>query len=71
VVSNLVLRNQAIVGIVNASHSAFAESIRDLGAFRARWPGVLAKMITGRYRLEEFLAPVMGKAGGIKNVICL
>jgi threonine dehydrogenase-like Zn-dependent dehydrogenase len=69
ILTNLVLRNQAIVGIVNSGRSAFAAAIRDLGAFHRRWPGVLNQLITGRYPMEDFLAPVMGQAGGIKNVI--
>jgi hypothetical protein len=28
-------------------------------------------MITGRYPMEAFHDPVMGKAGGIKNVIAI
>jgi threonine dehydrogenase-like Zn-dependent dehydrogenase len=68
-VTNMVLRNQAILGIVNSGRQAFLDSIRDLGIFHQRWPGVLETLITGRFALEEFLDPVMGKAGGIKNVI--
>ncbi len=69
VVANLVLRNQAIVGIVNSGRQAFADAIRDLGIFHRRWPEALERMITGRYPMEQFLDPVMGRAGGIKNVI--
>jgi len=69
VICRLVLQNQALVGIVNAGRQAFADAIRDLGTFRARWPGALESMITGRFPMERFLDPVMGLAGGIKNVI--
>jgi threonine dehydrogenase-like Zn-dependent dehydrogenase len=69
VVSNLVLKNQVMLGIVNSGWHAFDDAIRDLGAFHARWPGVLESMITGRYPMEQFVEPVMGRAGGIKNVI--
>jgi threonine dehydrogenase-like Zn-dependent dehydrogenase len=68
-VTNLVLQNQAIVGIVNSGRQAFHDAIRDLGVFYGRWPGVLERLITGRYPMEDFLAPVQGRAGGIKNVI--
>jgi threonine dehydrogenase-like Zn-dependent dehydrogenase len=71
VLSNLVLKNQAIVGIVNSGRQAFVDAIRDLSSFHARWPGALESMITRRYPIEEFLDPVMGRAGGIKNVIQL
>jgi threonine dehydrogenase-like Zn-dependent dehydrogenase len=69
VITNLVLKNQAILGIVNSGRQAFADAIRDLGLFHTRWPGALESMITGRYPMEQFLGPVMGRAGGIKNVI--
>ena len=69
VIANLVLRNQAILGIVNSGREAFADAIRDLGIFHRRWPGVLEKMITGRYPIEEFFLPVSGRAGGIKNIV--
>jgi hypothetical protein len=71
VLTNLVLRNQVIVGIVNSGRTAFTDAIRDIGIFHRRWPGVLEQMITGRYPLEEFRDPVMGRAGGIKNVISI
>ena len=69
IVSNLVLKNQAVIGIVNAGRQAFADAIRDIGVFHARWPQALRAMITGHYPMEAFHAPVMGLAGGIKNVI--
>jgi len=69
IVTNLVLKNQAILGIVNSGRQAFTNAIRDLGIFHTRWPGALESMITGRFPMEEFLDPVMGRTGGIKNVI--
>jgi len=69
VIANLVLKNQAILGIVNSGRQAFVDAIRDLGIFHARWPGVLEAMITGRFPMEQFLDPVTGRAGGIKNII--
>jgi glucose 1-dehydrogenase len=69
IMTNLVLRNQAIVGIVNSGRGAFADAIHDLGLFHRRWPGAVEQLITGRYAMEDFRAPVTGQAGGIKNVI--
>ncbi|HWQ56774.1 MAG TPA: glucose 1-dehydrogenase [Bryobacteraceae bacterium] len=66
---NLVMRNQALFGTVNAGPEAFMAAIRDLGAFLRRWPKAVRALITGRHPLEHFLDPVTGKAGGIKNVI--
>ncbi|HLY18371.1 MAG TPA: glucose 1-dehydrogenase [Bryobacteraceae bacterium] len=68
---NLVLKNQAVVGVVNAGPQAFDHAVRDIGVFAARWPRALGAMITGRYPMEAFHDPVMGKAGGIKNVIAI
>ena len=68
-ITNLVLKNQAIVGIVNSGRQAFADAIRDLEVFHTRWPQAVQAMITGRFPMEEFLDPVMGSVGGIKNVI--
>jgi threonine dehydrogenase-like Zn-dependent dehydrogenase len=69
IIANLVLKNQAMVGIVNAGRQAFADGIRDLDLFHTRWPQALTSMITARFPMEAFLDPVMGRAGGIKNVI--
>ena len=66
---NLVLKNQVVLGVVNAGSQAFDNAVRDIGVFAARWPQALGAMITGRYPMEAFHDPVMGTAGGIKNVI--
>ncbi len=71
VITNLVLKNQVILGIVNSGRQAFQDAVRDLGDFHARWPGALEAMITGRFPMEQFLDPVMGRAGGIKNIISI
>jgi len=68
---NLVLKNQVVLGVVNAGPQAFDNAVRDIGVFAARWPQALRAMITGRYPMEAFRDPVMGKAGGIKNVIAI
>ena len=56
---------------VNAGPLAFDNAVRDLGVFNKRWPQALRAMITGHYPLEAFHDPVMGTAGGIKNVISI
>ncbi len=66
---NIVLKNQAIVGTVNASPQAFIDAIRDLGEFKNRWPNELNALITGRHKLEAHRDLLIGKAQGIKNVI--
>lgn len=67
----LVLRNQVVLGTVNASDADFDAALEDLGRFRARWPGGLERLITARHPPEDFIDVVTGKkgGGGIKHVI--
>jgi len=67
----VVLMNQAIIGTVNADRPAFQNAIRDLGAFKERWPAALRKVITGRHPLENYRELLLGKATGIKNVVTI
>ena len=71
IMRNLVLKNQVVVGTVNADREAFAGAIRDLGIFLKRWPQALRSIITGRYRIDQYRDLLLGKATGIKNVIAL
>jgi threonine dehydrogenase-like Zn-dependent dehydrogenase len=71
IMRNLVLKNQVVVGTVNADREAFAGAIRDLGIFLQRWPQALRSLITGRYRIDQYRDLLLGKATGIKNVIAL
>jgi threonine dehydrogenase-like Zn-dependent dehydrogenase len=66
---NIVLKNQAIIGTVNASPQAFTEAIHDLGEFKKRWPQALGSLITGRHSIDAHRELLVGKATGIKNVI--
>jgi glucose 1-dehydrogenase len=67
---NLVLKNQVILGTVNAGQSAFDAAIRDLTAFYQRWPDAVRSLITGRYPVEQFREPIFAQSG-IKNIIVL
>jgi threonine dehydrogenase-like Zn-dependent dehydrogenase len=66
---NLVLRNQVAFGTVNAGRDAFEAAIRDLDIFHGRWPQAVKSLITSRVRIEEHRDLLLGKAGGIKNVV--
>jgi threonine dehydrogenase-like Zn-dependent dehydrogenase len=68
---NLVLRNQVAFGTVNAGRDAFEAAIRDLGIFYERWPRAVESLITARVPIEEHRDLLLGKAGGIKNVVKL
>jgi len=68
---NLVLKNQVVFGTVNADRDAFENSIRDVGTFTKRWPEAVKSLITGRYPMEAYSDLLLGRSGGIKNVITL
>ena len=68
-IRHITLKNQAIVGTVNASPQAFTDAIRDLGEFKRRWPAAMQALITGRYKIDAYRDLLVGKAAGIKNVI--
>jgi threonine dehydrogenase-like Zn-dependent dehydrogenase len=71
IMRNLVLKNQAVVGTVNADRGAFEGAIRDLEEFMRRWPVAVRSLITGRHKIDAFEELLLGKATGIKNVIAL
>ena len=66
---NIVLKNQLVFGTVNASAANYDAAIRDIGVFHQRWPGTLRALITSRSTPEEAPGLLLGKIGGIKNVI--
>jgi glucose 1-dehydrogenase len=66
---NIVLKNQVVFGTVNASPKDFDDAIRDIGVFHQRWPQALRMLITSRSSPEEAPGLLLGKIGGIKNVI--
>jgi len=68
---NLVLKNQVVFGTVNAGRDAFEAAIRDIGAFAASWPEAVRGLISGRFPMSAHRDLLLGKAGGIKNVMQL
>ena len=66
---DLVLKNQVLVGTVNAGPDAFASALRDLDLFRQRWPAVARTLIGGRYPPEQAPELILGRPAGIKSVI--
>ena len=72
IMRGMVLRNQVLLGTVNADHYAFENAIADIEEFKARWPREIAGVITGRYPMESYRELLLGKApGGIKSVISI
>ena len=68
IMRNMVLKNQAALGSVNAGKSAFEDAIRDLTAFQQKWPDAVKGLITGHFPIEHFEDPIQSHSG-IKNVI--
>ena len=69
---NLVLKNQAVLGSVNASRADFESAITDLAMFRERWPRALDALITGRFPIEAYAEQLLTPpADAIKNVIAV
>ncbi len=68
---NLVLKNQVVLGTVNAGSEAFTAAVGDLAAFRRRWPDAVQALITGRQPMSAYGELLQGRATGIKNVIAV
>jgi threonine dehydrogenase-like Zn-dependent dehydrogenase len=71
IMRNIVLKNQAIIGTVNADKAAFQSAIRDLGEFQKLWPESIRSVITGRFSINNYRELLLGDRSGIKNVIAL
>lgn len=69
IMRNLVLKNQVVLGTVNAGRDAYEIAVRDLGLFVRHWPQAVRGLITARVPLEGFRGPLVEGAGGIKHVI--
>jgi threonine dehydrogenase-like Zn-dependent dehydrogenase len=71
IMKDVVLKNQVILGSVNAPPHSFQAAIRDLGTFVQKWPDAVRSLITARYPIEQALQPLSNDAGGIKNVVAV
>lgn len=69
IMQDVVLKNQVILGSVNAPPHSFQAAIRDLEIFMQRWPDAVRSLITARFPIEQALQPLANNAGGIKNVV--
>jgi threonine dehydrogenase-like Zn-dependent dehydrogenase len=65
----MVLKNQVLLGTVNAGPDAFTAALRDLDLFRRHWPAVVPALIAGRYPPEQAPDLILGRPAGIKSVI--
>lgn len=67
---NLVLKNQSVVGSVNASYQDFEAAIDDLGQFKAKWPTLIDSLIV-RFPMEQYEALLMEANSNFKNVLTI
>ena len=69
---SLVLKNQVVLGSVNASRADFESAIRDLALFERRWPSALHALLTGRFSIDGYAGQLLAQpADAIKNVIAI
>lgn len=69
IMRNAVLKNQVILGTVNAGKEGFEAAIRVLSVASQRWPTAMRALISGRYPLDAYRELLLGQPGGIKNVL--
>ena len=69
IMRNLVLKNQVVLGTVNAARESFEAAIADLATFSERWPQAVRALITGRFPLAAHRDLLLGQPTGIKNVL--
>ena len=65
----MVLKNRVLLGTVNAGPEAFASALRDLDAFRRRWPAVGPNADRRPLPPRAGARPDPGHPAGIKSVI--
>jgi glucose 1-dehydrogenase len=65
----MVLRNQLLLGTVNAGSEAFISALEDIGRFTRRWPDITRTLIARRHSPEEAFGLIFQRPQGIKTVI--
>lgn len=71
IMRNMVLKNQLLLGSVNAGPQAFSDAIADLGEFKRLWPEVPPLLITQRFVMEDFETALLHPPAGIKKVVSI
>ena len=69
IMRNLVLKNQAVIGTVNAGRTSFEAAVEDLGIFLERFPEAVHALVTARIPLDGAPDAVLTPPAGIKTVI--
>lgn len=63
----MVLENRIVFGMVSSSRAHFEEALRAQRAIEERWPGLLARILRGRFPLDRFKEAFAKPA--VKNLI--
>jgi len=71
IMRNLVLKNQVVLGTVNAGRDAYESAIHDLENFQKLWPDAVSALITSRNPPQDYRKLLLDKPEGIKNVIVI
>jgi threonine dehydrogenase-like Zn-dependent dehydrogenase len=69
IMRNMVLKNQAICGTVNAGRDAFEGALADLEIFMQKWPDAVRALFTRRLAIDEAPASLVNGRGSIKDVV--
>ena len=70
IMKQLVLKNQVLVGSVNASFENFKMAVKDLEEAEKKWKGVIPKIITSKTPYQEFEKALVQKPENeIKSII--
>lgn len=65
----LVLKNQIVLGSVNASPAHFAMAVKDLEGAKEKWPEAMGRIITERIPYTEFKTALKESVDEIKVVV--
>lgn len=69
IMREIVLKNQMVLGTVNAGPHDFSAAIADLEIFHLRWPDAVRALMAGRIPIEQAIERIFGRPTGIKSVI--
>ncbi len=68
---DIVLKNQVVLGTVNAGPQDFVAAVADLDAFQRSWPQAVRALIAERTPLEQAAESILERPAGIKRVIAV
>jgi len=68
---DIVLKNQVVLGTVNAGPQDFVAAIADLESFYRRWPSAVRSLIGERTPLGHAAESILERPAGIKRVIAI